>query len=71
MGTKLYKRWGFVKVDQINFHFTRVNPSQEWKSIVKELESEPVNIMWRPPFGRYKEGETVIPWEGKPRTSKL
>jgi len=73
MGSNLYKRLGFVTIDRVNFQFipSKANPSDEWKEIVHELKSEPVYIMWRPPFGIYEEGKTVIPWEGKPRSSKL
>ncbi|CAG8978462.1 hypothetical protein HYALB_00012844 [Hymenoscyphus albidus] len=71
MGTKLYQRWGFVTMSQVRLSFEKEDPSQEWKEIASELESEPVNIMWRPRGGVYKGGKTVIPWEGEPRKAKL
>ena len=48
-------------------HFKKSSPGEEWIRLVKQLEENPISIMWRPAGGKYVEGETVVPWEGAPR----
>ena len=71
IATPLYEEWGFVKIAYVHMHFERTKPSEEWKQLVHEMQSQPICIMWRPVGGLYTEGKTVIPWVGKARTAKL
>lgn len=48
-------------------HFESSSPGEEWVRLVKQLEENPIAIMWRPAGGKYVKGETVVPWEGAPR----
>ncbi|ETS81318.1 hypothetical protein PFICI_06320 [Pestalotiopsis fici W106-1] len=71
MSTPLYQKYGFILVNYIELHFTRDNPSDDWHRLVKELQSEPVSIMWRPSGGKYVEGKTIPPCTDQPRAIKL
>jgi hypothetical protein len=64
-------RAGFIVVGWSNMVFARRDPSKDWTRLVHELQAHPISIMWRPKLGRYIEGETVLPWSGKVRISKL
>ena len=48
-------------------HFEKSSPGEEWVRLVKQLEENPIAIMWRPAGGKYIKGKTVVPWEGAPR----
>ncbi|TGO59602.1 hypothetical protein BOTNAR_0159g00010 [Botryotinia narcissicola] len=75
IGTPLYLRSGYVPIVKPVIVFTPPNqikkPSEDWRNIVRSLHAETISIMWRPPGGVYTEGETILPWEGKPRRIKL
>ena len=67
-GAPLYAQYGF-RVVLVN----RVKPvperelleeeAKEWKHYENTLLPIDETVMWRPPEGRYVEGETVKPWE--------
>ena len=67
LGRNVYERYGFVVMHKVDSTFETLNPGQEWSRMVGEMRENPVVIMWRPAGGKYVEGSTVIPWEGKPR----
>ena len=71
VGTPLYEEFGFVTIEHTKFRFRRDGPSEEWMRMVRELQSRPISIMWRPINAVYEEGKTALPWEGKPRAAKL
>jgi hypothetical protein len=62
---------GFIVITWTNMVFRRENPSAHWKRLVHNIQSHPISILWRPRLGRYIEGETILPWTGKPREAKL
>ncbi|KAI0169963.1 hypothetical protein GGR52DRAFT_552377 [Hypoxylon sp. FL1284] len=71
MGIPLYLKQGFVLVEHLTMVFHHDKPSPDWIRLVRDLQSRPVSIMWRPIDGKYAEGRTVLPWLGKPRQAKL
>jgi len=62
-GVPLYRKHGFVVVNENNIRPTTDNPDQEWEKIAKELLPMTMWQMWRPVGGKYEEGKTVRPWE--------
>ncbi|PHH90387.1 hypothetical protein CDD83_3837 [Cordyceps sp. RAO-2017] len=71
MSTALYLKSGFAIVEHPTMLFRRADPSQDWRRLVRQLQAQPIGIMWRPQRGGYAEGQTVLPWKGKPRRFKL
>ncbi|RYP73133.1 hypothetical protein DL771_003769 [Monosporascus sp. 5C6A] len=71
MSTPLYLNYGFIVISHPTMVFRRKNPSPDWVSLVRDMQAHPISIMWRPKGGVYVEGETVLPWQGKPREYKL
>ncbi|KAK5994349.1 hypothetical protein PT974_04823 [Cladobotryum mycophilum] len=69
--TPLFLKYGFVIIGHPTMIFHRDNPTPEWARLVRELQAQPVSIVWRPKRGIYHEGETILPWAGKPRQLKL
>ena len=62
---------GFIVVGHTNMIFPKKDPSPRWKRLVRDLQANPISILWRPVRGEYQEGETILPWEGRARTVKL
>lgn len=56
-GVPLYKKHGFVVVNENNMHPRKENASEEWRKIEKELGSMVMWQMWRPMGGHYQEGK--------------
>lgn len=71
LGSGLYLQYGFVVVEHPTLIFHSENPSTDWLGLVRDIQSHPIAIMWRPKGGKYVEGRTIIPWLGKPRAHKL
>lgn len=74
IGTPVYLKSGFVPIVKPVMVFTPPKdkePSKDWVRLVRSLHAETISIMWRPPGGVYIEGQTALPWEGKPRLLKL
>jgi hypothetical protein len=67
LGRTVYKRHGFVVMHFAEMSFENASTGEDWARLVKDLQKNPVAIMWRPAGGQYVEGETVVPWEGQPR----
>ena len=67
LGRSVYERYGFVMMHVAEMKFHNESPGEEWSRLVKDLQANPVAIMWRPVGGKYVHGKTVVPWEGAPR----
>ena len=63
-GVPLYKKHGFVVVNENVIAPESEKPDDEWRK-VEEILKPPMTLwqMWRPAGGKYVEGETVRPWE--------
>ncbi|KAL9117182.1 MAG: hypothetical protein Q9187_006287 [Circinaria calcarea] len=64
-GVPLYKKHGFVVVNENNLHPHTADPDEDWKRIEAELLPITMWQMWRPTGGNYQEGKTVRPWESQ------
>ena len=64
-GRPLYARHGFHFMNLLLLDAKMVDePSEQWKSLAKELQLPMVvHVMWRPIGGKFIDGETVIPWK--------
>ncbi|KAF3067452.1 putative gnat family protein [Daldinia childiae] len=72
LSTSLYLKHGFIIIGYPTMVFHHKDkPSADWTKLVHDIQAHPVSVMWRPKGGVYKEGETVLPWQGKPRQAKL
>ena len=72
MGFELYQRYGFVAIARPHMSFSEAKGwSARGRRLIHDIQAHPVWIMWRPAGGEYRDGETVLPWEGKPRHLKL
>ena len=69
LGRKVYERYGFVVMHMAGLKFETPSPSPtaEWRRLVEDMQANPCAIMWRPIGGKYVKGQTVVPWEGRPR----
>jgi GNAT superfamily N-acetyltransferase len=61
-GIPLYKKHGFVVVNENSLEPKPDNPDAEWKKLENELLPITMWQMWRPASGPYEEGKTVFPW---------
>ncbi|KAK9786401.1 putative GNAT family acetyltransferase [Seiridium cardinale] len=71
MSTPLYRKHGFIVVERLALTFHRDDPSPDWQALVRDMQSQPISIMWRPEGGQHTEGKTVLPWLGRARETKL
>ena len=71
LSRRLLERCGFVAVAYTEVKCPRANPSENLKRLVRNLQQNPLCIMWRPAGGGYVEGKTILPWEGQPRRARL
>ncbi|KAI1116643.1 hypothetical protein F5Y14DRAFT_458702 [Nemania sp. NC0429] len=71
LGVGLYLQYGFIVTEYPTLVFSSDNPSPDWLGLVRDIQSHPLAIMWRPKGGKYVEGKTVMPWQGTPRKAKL
>ncbi|KAH8684044.1 acyl-CoA N-acyltransferase [Ilyonectria robusta] len=62
-GVPVYKKHGFVVVNENKLQPTKETPGEAWKKIEQELQPITFWDMWRPIGGHYEEGKTVKPWE--------
>ena len=62
-GVPLYKKHGFIVVNENVIRPHTANPDEEWKRVEAELMPITMWQMWRPVGGKYEEGKTVRPWE--------
>ena len=67
LGRRVYETYGFAVMHIAEMNFETTLPGEDWVRLVNGLQANPVAIMWRPAGGKYMKGETVVPWEGKPR----
>ncbi|KAI1261144.1 hypothetical protein F5Y18DRAFT_431445 [Xylariaceae sp. FL1019] len=70
-GSGLFSQFGFEPIEIPTLIFHPDNPSPDWVNLVRDIQSHPISIMWRAQGGEYVEGKTVLPWDGRPRKSKL
>ena len=63
LGLHLYKKHGFVVVEQGSPSPPAEGLSPEWTEMRDRFQVGPVWLMWRPVGGSYVEGETAKPWE--------
>ena len=68
LGRKVYERYGFGVMHMAEMAFENASLTAEWRRLVENMRANPCAIMWRPLGGNYVKGETVVPWEGAPRT---
>jgi hypothetical protein len=61
-GIPLYKKHGFVVVNENSIDPKMEKPDAEWKKLEEELVPMTLWQMWRPASGPYLEGTTVFPW---------
>ncbi|KAK7425541.1 hypothetical protein QQZ08_007982 [Neonectria magnoliae] len=61
-GVPVYKKHGFVVVNENRVQPTKKDPGEAWKKIDQELQPMEFWQMWRPVGGEYDEGRTVKPW---------
>lgn len=59
----LYKKHGFVPLQENNLVPTTENPSSEWNEFKDGLNLAPACVMWRPIGGDFVDGKTIKPWE--------
>ncbi|GAB1192734.1 hypothetical protein APSETT444_001929 [Aspergillus pseudonomiae] len=72
MAVALYQKYGFVAIARPRMSFSEdQRRSAQGRRLIYEIQTHPVWIMWRPAGGEYRDGETVLPWEGRPRRVKL
>lgn len=72
MGFALYQRYGFVAIARPRMRFSEHKErSTQGRRLIHEVQAHPVWIMWRPAGGEYRDGETVLPWEGRAKRIKL
>ncbi|KAI1130733.1 hypothetical protein F5Y10DRAFT_235062 [Nemania abortiva] len=71
LACSVYLKYGFVVIEYPMLTFQRENPSSDWLELVRDMQSHPIAIMWRPRGGNYIEGKTILPWLGKAREHKL
>jgi len=62
-GIPLYKKHGFVVVNENNLVPETDETDEEWMKIKEELAPMTLWQMWRPKDGKYEEGVTQKPWE--------
>ncbi|KAL2048371.1 hypothetical protein N7G274_000282 [Stereocaulon virgatum] len=70
LGRTVYESHGYVVMHIAERNFENVSSEKDWVRLVKDLQTKPVAVTWRPAGGRYVKGETVVSWEAQPR-SKL
>jgi len=61
-GIPLYKKHGFVVVNEASLDPKNDKPDDEWKKLEGELVPMTMWQMWRPASGPYEEHKTVFPW---------
>ena len=61
-GIPLYKKHGFVVVNETSLDPKPDKADDEWKKLENELLPITMWQMWRPASGPYEEGKTVFPW---------
>ncbi|GAP91497.1 putative GNAT family acetyltransferase [Rosellinia necatrix] len=71
LAASIYLKYGFAMIEYPTLTFQRENPSADWLELVRDMQSHPIGIMWRPKGGNYTEGKTILPWLGKAREYKL
>ncbi|KAF2967230.1 hypothetical protein GQX73_g6332 [Xylaria multiplex] len=71
IAASVYLKFGFTIVEYPTLLFQREDPSTDWLRLVRDMQSHPIGIMWRPKGGKYSEGKTPLPWLGRPRSFKL
>ncbi|KAI0198296.1 hypothetical protein F4808DRAFT_436506 [Astrocystis sublimbata] len=71
LGASVYLKYGFAIIEYPTLIFQREHPSPDWHELVRDMQSHPIGIMWRPKGGKYIEGKTILPWLGTPRKAKL
>lgn len=68
-GIPLYKKHGFVVVNENNIKPTTDKPDEDWKAIETELLPITIWQMWRPVRRECAEGNSVRPWELESETT--
>jgi len=61
-GIPLYKKHGFVVVNENSLNPKTDEPDMGWKKVEKELGFMTMWQMWRPASGPYQVGISVFPW---------
>ncbi|KAJ2988556.1 hypothetical protein NUW58_g3913 [Xylaria curta] len=62
LAASVYLKYGFTVVEYPTLTFQCEDPSTDWLDLVRDMQSHPIGIMWRPKGGNYSEGKTILPW---------
>ncbi|KAK2764021.1 hypothetical protein FQN54_009640 [Arachnomyces sp. PD_36] len=64
LGLPLYKKHGLIVVHETVLEPKTDNPSEEWNKVKEEFGHVVVAHLWRPAYGKMKEGQDVPRFEG-------
>jgi hypothetical protein len=62
IGVPLYMRHGFIPYYEHRVEPKMQNPDKEWKDMEKKMQPLLFLPMWRPVYGKFVPGKTILPW---------